>query len=69
MRLCFLGYFVFTTSFALAQQIHVVSTTDLHGHLAGIDTMMGYFDIAKQLDPETMFLDSGDMFQGTIISN
>lgn len=63
-----------------AKQIHIVSTTDLHGYLqakktdanldiGGVDTMLGFFNIAKQADPETLFLDSGDMFQGTIISN
>src|SRR3989338_5632658 len=63
-----------------AQTIHIVSTTDLHGHLlpqkdqqghlfGGIDLMAGYFNVAREDDPETLFLDSGDLFQGTIISN
>ncbi len=31
--------------------------------------MEGYFDIARQADADTLFLDAGDLFQGTIISN
>lgn len=60
--------------------IHVVSTTDLHGHLlagrtrsglpiGGVDVMAGYFNLARRADSETVFLDSGDLFQGTIVSN
>jgi 5'-nucleotidase len=60
--------------------IHIVSTTDLHGYLVaeknkagildgGVDYASGYFNIAKHQDPETLFLDSGDLFQGTIVSN
>lgn len=53
-----------------APNLHIISTTDLHGHLLpNIDLMEGYFELAKQADPKTLFLDSGDMFQGTIISN
>ncbi len=60
--------------------LHVVATTDLHGYLlaqnnwkgktlGGVDVMSGYFNTAKKQDGETLFLDSGDLFQGTLISN
>jgi 5'-nucleotidase len=60
--------------------IHVIATTDLHGYIlpqknadgsaiGGIDVMSGLFQIARAADPETLLLDSGDLFQGTIISN
>jgi 5'-nucleotidase len=60
--------------------VHIVSTTDLHGYLnantnkngildGGVDYAAGYFNIAKHQDPQTLFLDSGDLFQGTIVSN
>ncbi len=60
--------------------IVLVSTTDLHGHLieqtskagikvGGINTMLSYFNAIKGQDPETVFVDSGDLFQGTLVSN
>jgi len=60
--------------------IHLISTSDLHGYLlpekspagltiGGIDTLQAYFKIAKDIDPQTLLLDEGDLFQGTIISN
>jgi len=60
--------------------IHIVATTDVHGYLlqqknpdgssfGGIDVMSGLFQIARQADPETLLLDSGDLYQGTILSN
>ena len=61
--------------------LHFISTTDVHGYIlsqrsspkapssGGIDLMQGYFNIAKSQDPDTILLDSGDLFQGTIISN
>jgi 5'-nucleotidase len=60
--------------------LHFVSTTDVHGYIipsksslgvpiGGVDTMSGYFVAARKLDAETVLLDSGDMFQGTIVSN
>lgn len=68
LRLAFLSCFVSLHLFA--QTVHIISTTDLHGHLLpNIDVMNGYFSVAKKEDPQTLFLDSGDLFQGTIISN
>jgi 5'-nucleotidase len=60
--------------------LHILSTTDLHGYIqaqknkagimtGGVDYMSGYFNIAEKQDPETLLVDSGDLFQGTLISN
>jgi len=60
--------------------IHIVATTDVHGYLleqkaadgssfGGIDTFSGMLQIARQVDPETLLVDSGDLYEGTILSN
>jgi 5'-nucleotidase / UDP-sugar diphosphatase len=65
------------------QTISIVSTNDLHGALTGgvqswshndavggVDWIAGYFDIVEEENPGgVVYLDAGDAFQGTLISN
>ena len=65
------------------RKITVLSTNDFHGALTGkvqswsqgdrvggAEWLAGYFNIIKDENPGgVIFLDSGDMFQGTLISN
>ena len=83
VTVCGLGISAFGRSPAMAKPdatIHLISTTDVHGYLqaqalksgilaGGVDYVSGYFNAAKKFDPETLLLDSGDLFQGTIVSN
>lgn len=72
----FLLLFVLTScaSGRPSTSVQILATTDLHGHLesgpepGGVDVLHGYIKAARANDPETLLLDSGDLFQGTLVS-
>ncbi len=48
----------------------VVSTTDVHGHAAGMALVGGYVaNLRRQMPDRVLWLDGGDMWQGTLLSN
>jgi 5'-nucleotidase len=55
--------------YILAQPSQGSSANPANLMTGGIDVMSGYLNIAKKADPDTLLVDSGDLFQGTIISN
>lgn len=61
-------------------RLHLIATSDLHGYIVptagpaglamgGAGTMAAYVAAARARDPETVLLDAGDTYQGTIVSN
>lgn len=60
-------FWLLTTLVQAHTAIHLFSTTDLHGHLENANVLNGYVQIARAADPETLFVDSGDLFQGTLL--
>lgn len=50
--------------------LHVVSTTDVHGHAANMALVGGYVaNLRRQAPERVLWLDGGDMWQGTLLSN